>query len=74
MNITIIDEKVVGPVKIILKKYENLTGMFRGLSEYRIFVNALKSNNPLAFHGPYVSESGAKGQMTRISKDPRWNR
>jgi hypothetical protein len=72
MKISTIDELVVGPVKLVLKKYEGLTGV-RG-DQYRVFVNALASNNPLTFHGPYATLSAAKGQFTRISKDPRWAR
>lgn len=72
MKVSIIDELVVGPVRLILKKYEGLTGV-RG-DQYRVFVNALASNNPLQFHGPYGTLPVAKGQMTRIAKDPRWNK
>ena len=71
MNIKIIKELEVGPVRIILKRYD--CNYFGKKFAYRIFVNALKTNNPLTFHGPYYSEGVAKGQLTRISKDPRWS-
>lgn len=72
MKITVVKELEVGSVRIILKKYEGLS-FSSHKEEWRVFVNALATNNPLQFHGPYYTEPVGKAQMSRIAKDPRWN-
>lgn len=72
MNIVTLEERIVGPVVLVLKRFDRKT--FRHNEEFRIFVNFKKSGNPFSFHGPYYSLPVAKGQMTRIAKDPRFRR
>lgn len=69
----IIRSEIVGPVEIVLKRYD--CKMFgQGADEYRIFLKAAKSGNPLGFKGPYYKLSVANAQFTRTMKDPRWNK